>query len=69
MSSPALAVHPCRKECRWLPTQRVVAGERLFSCQSCGSQWVASQQWTPVDADGSRHPDLVAEIAGDKGHS
>jgi hypothetical protein len=62
VSSSPLAAHPCRKECRWRPSRGFVAGERLFACQSCGSQWVASQPWTPIDADGTRDPAVDAAI-------
>lgn len=58
-----LVVNPCRQQCRWRPTPLVLADERVFGCTSCGSQWVASQPWAPVDVDGSRHPTLTAELA------
>ena len=56
----SLAVHPCRRECRWRPTSRRLGPEPLFACTSCGSEWVASQPWTPVDADGTRHLSVTA---------
>lgn len=62
MTSPALAVNVCRQTCRWRPSRGFVGGERLFACQGCGSQWVASQPWTPVDADGTRDPAVDAAI-------
>jgi hypothetical protein len=58
-----LVVNPCRQQCRWRPTTHVLAGEQVFGCTSCGSQWVASQPWAPVDADGTRHPTLTDELA------
>lgn len=67
--SSDLVVNPCRQKCRWRPDDGHHHGERLFACTSCGSQWVRSQPWVPVDADGSHHPDLVAEIAHCEGHS
>ena len=62
MTSPGLAVHACRQTCRWRPSRGLVNGERLFACQGCGSQWVASQPWIPVDADGTRDPAVDAPI-------
>jgi hypothetical protein len=28
-------------------------GERLFVCAGCGSEWVASEPWTPIDWTGA----------------
>jgi len=67
--SDDLVTNPCRQECRWRLAERRHDGERLFACTSCGSQWVRSQPWVPIDADGSRHPDLVAEVERHEGHS
>ena len=61
MTAP-LEVHPCRQRCCWRPTGQVHDGERLFACRACGSQWVRSQPWAPVDVDGTRHEDLQAEL-------
>jgi hypothetical protein len=61
MTSP-LVTHPCQQRCAWRPTDNRLAGERLFRCGACGSQWVRSQPWAPVDADGTRHPALTAEL-------
>jgi hypothetical protein len=60
--SIGLAAHPCRQMCRWRPTDDTWAGEPLFRCTSCASEWVPSQPWTPVDADGTRHPALAAAL-------
>jgi hypothetical protein len=60
--SPALARYPCRVQCCWRPTEAVRAGEQVFACTSCGSEWVRSEPWAPVDVDGSRHPALLAEL-------
>ena len=57
-----LAVHPCRQRCCWRPTDRLRDGERLFACCECGSEWVRSQPWAPVDVDGTRHEALQAEV-------
>lgn len=62
MDASSLRAFPCQKKCCWRSTGRERGGERLFACQSCGSEWVRSQPWAPVDADGTRHPDLLAEL-------
>ena len=61
VTRPALAVHPCRALCAWSPTPALRGDERVFACAGCGSQWVRSQQWTPVDADGSLPDEVRAE--------
>ncbi len=53
-----LAISACLADCAWQPTGAVLAGERLFACQSCGSEWVRSQAWTPIDWQGEV-PDAV----------
>jgi len=63
VTNPELRQEPCQKACRWRPTEQDRSGERLFACTSCGSQWVRSQPWAPIDADGSRHPSLTAELS------
>lgn len=50
--SAALRLAPCRKLCRWERTAETVRGERAFACRGCGSQWVASEAWTPADHTG-----------------
>ncbi|MDQ2781311.1 MAG: hypothetical protein M3Y26_02075 [Actinomycetota bacterium] len=51
MDVPArpLAISPCLAECDWSTTGNVLGGELLFACDGCGSEWVVSQAWTPVD--------------------
>jgi hypothetical protein len=60
---PSLAIHPCLQRCRWRGTGLVRGEEPLFRCTSCGSEWVRSQPWAPVDCDGSRDAALEAELA------
>ncbi|MFY9915524.1 MAG: hypothetical protein WAK18_12705 [Nocardioidaceae bacterium] len=62
---PRLAVWPCRSSCAWRPTGTTwstVTGEELplFACTGCGSQWVRTEAWTPIDAQGSV-PSAVAQ--------
>lgn len=59
-----LATRPCMQVCRWLPARgETLDGLPLFRCRGCGSEWVRTEPWTPVDADGGRHGSLVAEVA------
>jgi hypothetical protein len=55
--SRALAAWPCQSVCLWLPAGYRLAGVDqsaldVYACAGCGSEWVSSQAWTPVDADG-----------------
>jgi hypothetical protein len=56
----------CRAECSWHDTGARLAGERLFTCAGCGSEWVPSEQWTPVDHTGVV-PAQVAEVRRTRG--
>jgi hypothetical protein len=51
MSRP-LEIAGCRALCGWAATGERLDGEPLFACRGCGSEWVASQEWTPVDHTG-----------------
>jgi hypothetical protein len=55
-----LTIAPCRSLCDWARTPATQAGERVFACRGCGSQWVRSEPWAPRQADGS-WPDGVRE--------
>jgi hypothetical protein len=54
-----LAIAPCRSECAWSAAGQL-QGERLFACDACGSEWVPSEAWTPVDWAGVV-PDAVQQ--------
>jgi hypothetical protein len=60
---PTLAQHACRTLCSWRPAGEQRAGLPVFRCSGCSSEWVRTEGWAPADADGSRHPDLAAEVA------
>lgn len=62
--SRELAVSSCQRECRWRATGGSLDGERLFACLGCGSEWVASQEWTPVDWLGEVPPEVAREREG-----
>lgn len=47
-----LEIAACRRLCQWEPTDDALDGEPLFSCAGCGSEWVRSEPWTPIDCNG-----------------
>jgi hypothetical protein len=51
--SRALEIAGCRSLCSWHATGGRLDGEQLFACGGCGSEWVPSQEWTPVDSSGA----------------
>jgi hypothetical protein len=53
-------ISACRSLCGWQATGEQLGGEPLFACAGCGSEWVPSQPWTPVDYTGEV-PGPVAE--------
>ena len=55
-----LVISACQSACSWSDTGERLVGQRLFACAACGSEWVPSEQWTPVDWRGSV-PDAVVE--------
>lgn len=56
-----LAVAACVAECAWTTSDDHLGGELLFACGGCGSEWVASQAWTPVDWQGLVPAEVRAE--------
>ncbi len=64
--SGPLEIAACRSLCQWDDTGERLDGERLFACQGCGSEWVPSQEWTPVDYTGAV-PEPVAEVRRARG--
>ena len=51
MSRP-LKIAACRSVCAWDPSGERLDGEPLFACSGCGSEWVPSEPWTPIDWTG-----------------
>jgi hypothetical protein len=35
----------------------------VFTCVGCGSEWLRSELWTPIDADGHVPREITAELA------
>ena len=52
MSRP-LEVAACRSVCVWHVTDERLDGEELFACEGCGSEWLPSEPWTPIDWTGA----------------
>jgi len=48
----SLVISSCVSVCEWRKTDTNFETEPLFACAGCGSEWVPSEAWTPVDADG-----------------
>ena len=53
MVAPRLEIAACRSQCCWQETDATLDGERLFACTGCGSEWVPSEPWTPIDWTGA----------------
>jgi hypothetical protein len=63
---PPLAMHPCQGLCSWSTTDEYHDGQRLFRCAGCTSEWVSSEPWTPIDADGTIPSEVTAERSRDR---
>ena len=61
-----LHIAGCRSLCSWQDSGERLDGEQLFACSGCGSEWVPSEAWTPVDYTGTV-PDAVAEARRGRG--
>jgi hypothetical protein len=48
-----LEIGACRALCAWQASGQRLGGEELFACSGCGSEWVPSEPWTPVDHSGT----------------
>jgi len=55
-----LTVSACLRLCAWSAREETLDGEPLFGCAGCGSEWVPSQAWTPIDWQGEV-PEAVQE--------
>lgn len=61
----SIAAEPCQSSCAWTRTTEVWCDVEhgdlpVFACSGCGSEWVRTQPWTPIDAAGNI-PDEVAD--------
>lgn len=57
----ALEISGCEARCAWHDTGALLGDEPLFACAGCGSEWVPSEPWTPVDHTG-QVPDAVTAV-------
>ena len=58
-----LVISPCQARCSWSASDERLGGDRVFACSACGSEWVASEAWTPVDWQGVVPDEVQAERA------
>lgn len=58
---PDLEIAPCRRLCHWQGTGAWSEDEPVFRCSGCGSEWVASEPWTPIDHTGEVPTAVQAE--------
>ena len=48
-----LAIHPCQGSCAWSVRPETAADPLpRFACDTCGSEWMRTQAWTPIGSDG-----------------
>lgn len=64
----SVASWPCQSICVWQQTDEPWFDERagelaVFSCAGCGSEWVRTEPWTPIDATGQVPAAVAAERA------
>jgi hypothetical protein len=58
-----LVISPCQARCSWSASGEQLRGDRVFACAACGSEWVASEAWTPVNWQGVVPDEVEAERA------
>jgi hypothetical protein len=58
-----LVISPCQARCSWSASGERIGGDLVFACGACGSEWVASEAWTPVDWQGVVPDEVQAERA------
>jgi hypothetical protein len=61
-----LVIASCRSLCAWGVTDARLEEEQVFACSGCGSEWVPSQPWTPIDHTGGV-PAAVAQARRTRG--
>jgi hypothetical protein len=57
---------PCQSVCVWEWTgvtwnDGVYDDLRVFACRGCGSEWVRTEPWTPIDSGGDVPPEVDVE--------
>ena len=61
--SRQLSISPCQAPCSWSTSGERRGANLLFACEACGSEWVSSEAWTPVDWKGVVPEAVQAERA------
>jgi hypothetical protein len=61
-----LQIAACRSLCSWRETGDRLGDEPLFACGGCGSEWVPTEPWTPIDWTGTV-PEPVQEARRTRG--
>jgi hypothetical protein len=60
---------PCQSVCVWTATDEWMAHEDrpllVFRCRGCGSEWVRTEPWTPIDSHGVVPPAVLDEKHGE----
>jgi hypothetical protein len=59
----SLRQQPCLSACDWMPTGELIAGDLVFACAGCTTEWVRTAGWAPRNLDGSIAQDVSAERA------
>ena len=63
MDEVRAVISPCQARCAWSSPASRLGDDLLFACSACGSEWVASEAWTPVDWQGVVPDAVQAERA------
>jgi hypothetical protein len=66
-----VAAWPCQSVCVWRATREVWWADdhvdlAVFACSGCGSEWVRTEAWTPIDANGEVPEQIAAERRRDR---
>ncbi len=65
-ASRPLQIQPCQSICVWRATGEMLPDQggdelRVFACVGCGSEWVRTEAWTPIDSGGAVPSAVAAE--------
>jgi hypothetical protein len=68
ISPRRVAAWPCQSICIWEATGELwddgrYDDLRVFACRGCGSEWVRTEPWTPIDSGGGVPPEVRSEAS------